>query len=57
MVKRKIDCTNREIFKEKIRKEAESKSKVKHWLEMRDNEIPRGREKYTELTTRKQFSI
>ena len=56
-IKTKINKKNKRKFEDYIAKEAENKSKVKHWLEMRDNSIPQGREKYMENMNRKQCGI
>ena len=47
---------NKSKFKQYVRKEAEQKSKVKHWLEIRGGEIPQRRAVYLKRMTRKQCS-
>ena len=47
---------NKSKFEQYVKKEAEQKSNVKHWLEMRGGEIPQRRAVYIKMMTRKQCS-
>ena len=47
---------NKSKFQQYVKKEAEQKSKVKHWLEMWGGEIPQRRAVYLKMMTRKQCS-
>ena len=53
-LKKIVYSENRSKFKKYIIKEAEGKSKVKHWLDMREGEIPQRRANYLKTMTRKQ---
>ena len=53
-LKKIVYSENRSKFEKYIIKEAEEKSKVKHWLEMREGEIPQRRANYLKTMTRKQ---
>ena len=50
---KEIDRRNESIWRKSIIEEAESKSKVKHWIEMK-GEIPTQRPEYMNKLTRKQ---
>ena len=47
---------NKSKFEQYVKKEAEQKSKVKHWLEMRGGETPQRRAVYLKMMTRKECS-
>ena len=51
---KKIDIANRELSNNRIKKEAESKSKVNHWLDLQENRGPGTRPEYMNKLNRKQ---
>ena len=53
-LKKIVYSENRSKFEKYIIKEAEEKSKVNYWLEMREGEIPQRRANYLKTMTRKQ---
>ena len=55
-LKKKIDRENRNQFEMNIKKEAETKSKTKHWLQMNQGTVPKVRPEYMNKLNRRECS-